>query len=358
MLEASITKTLGDFHLEARLSTGSGRVTALFGSSGAGKSTLASCLAGLINPDQGRISLDGTELFNSENGLRLGPEKRRMGYVFQDARLFPHLSVRGNLDYGFSRTRASNRLVDFDHVVELLDIGQLLTRRTGALSGGEKQRVAFGRAVLTSPRLLIMDEPLASLDAGRKAEILPFIEKLRDELAIPMIYVSHAIDEILRLADDVVVLRDGKVIRSGPAIEVLNSEAIVHGADGDPASVLEARIERHDESDGLTALALDDAHIFVPALSSAAGDRVRLRIRARDVALALKRPEDISVLNILPGRITEIAQGNDGHADIRLGIGGGLWARVTRRSAREMNLTVGQDVFALVKSVAIDRGNE
>ena len=357
MLEASITKTLGDFHLEARLTTGSGRVTALFGPSGAGKSTLASCLAGLIDPDRGHISLDGTELFNGETGNRLAPERRRIGYVFQDARLFPHLSVRGNLDYGRSRTRIGDRRVDFDHVIALLDLGALLARRTRTLSGGEKQRVAFGRAVLTSPRLLIMDEPLASLDAARKAEILPFIENLRDELAFPMIFVSHAIDEILRLADDVVVLRDGKVVRSGPAIEVLNSEAIVHGAEGDPASVIEACIERHDDGDGLTALAVGNQRIFVPALPGTADDRVRLRIRARDVALALRKPDDISVLNILAGRITEIAQGDDGHTDVRLDIGGGLWARITRRSAREMNLREGLDVFALVKSVAIDRGS-
>lgn len=357
MLDAAITKVLGDFRLEAHLATGSGRVTALFGPSGAGKSTLASCLAGLIDPDRGHISLDGTELFNAETNLRVAPERRRIGYVFQDPRLFPHLSVRGNLDYGRRRTRASDRRVDFDHVVALLDLGALLARRPRTLSGGEKQRVAFGRAVLTSPRLLIMDEPLASLDAARKAEILPFIEKLRDELAIPMIYVSHAIDEILRLADDVVVLRDGKVIRSGAAIEVLNSEAIVHGAEGDPASVIEARIERHDDGDGLTALAVGNERIFVPALPGAAGDRVRLRIRARDVALALKKPDDISVLNILAGQITELVQGDNGHTDVRLDIGGGLWARITRRSAREMNLREGLDVFALVKSVAIDRGS-
>ncbi len=357
MLEAAITKTLGAFSLEARLSTGSGQVTALFGPSGAGKSTLASCLAGLIDPDSGHISLDGTTLFNAETGTRLAPERRRIGYVFQDARLFPHLSVHGNLDYGARRTPPGDRRVDFDHVVELLDIGALLTRRPRTLSGGEKQRVAFGRAVLTSPKLLIMDEPLASLDAARKAEILPFIEKLRDEFSIPMIYVSHALDEILRLADDVVVLRAGKVVRAGPAIEVLNSEAIVHGADGDPASVIEARIERHD-GDGLTALAIGNEHIFVPAIPGAVGDRVRLRIRARDVALALTKPADISVLNILAGRITEIAPGDDGHCDIRLDIGGGLWARITKRSAQDLNLREGLDIFALVKSVAIDRGTE
>ena len=358
MLEAHIIKTLGNFRLEAELTTGSGQVTALFGPSGAGKSSLASCLAGLIDPDRGYIRLDGTELFNAETGYRLGPDKRRVGYVFQDARLFPHLSVRGNLNYGLDRTPKSRRRVDFDHVVDLLALEPLLDRRPKTLSGGEKQRVAFGRAVLTSPRLLIMDEPLASLDAARKAEILPFIERLRDELGIPMIYVSHAIDEILRLADEVVVLRGGRVVRAGPAVAVLNSETIVHGAEGDPASVIEARIDRQDDGDGLTALAVGDEHIFVSAIAGAPGAPVRLRIRARDVALALTRPQDISVLNILSGPITEIQDGNNGHADVRLDIGGGLWARITRRSAREMGLHQGQEVFALIKAVAIDRGSD
>ena len=356
MLEAELTKVLGEFRLEARLTTGSGRVTALFGPSGAGKSTLANCLAGLIDPDRGRVSLDGVELFNSENGTRVAPERRRIGLVFQDARLFPHLSVKGNLEYGLSRTPTIERRVEIEPVVALLDLGALLSRRPRTLSGGEKQRVAFGRAVLTSPRLLIMDEPLASLDALRKSEILPFIERLRDELAIPIIYVSHVMEEILRLADDVVVFSDGKVVRAGPAVETLNAAAVVHGADGDPASVIEAVVEAEDPGDGLTALAFGGELIYVPAIAGQAGDRIRLRIRARDVALARSKPHDISVLNILAGRITEITAGGIGHADVRLDIGGGLWARITRRSANELALRVGQEVYALIKSVAIDRG--
>ncbi len=356
MLEAQVTKQLGDFRLEAELATKPGRVTALFGPSGAGKSTLANCLAGLIDPDQGRVSLDGVELFNSETRVHVAPEARRIGFIFQDARLFPHLSVKGNLEYGLSRTPMADRKVDFDHVVELLDIGALLRRRPGMLSGGEKQRVAFGRAVLTSPRLLIMDEPLASLDAARKSEILPFIERLRDDLAIPIIYVTHAIEEILRLADDVVIFSEGSVVSTGPAVETLNAATIVHAADGDPASVIEAVIEVEDTGDGLTALALGNERIYVPAISGKAGDRIRLRIRARDVALATTRPADISILNILSGQIEEITTGGNGHSDIRLDIGGGLWARITRRSANDLALQIGQEVFALIKSVAIDRG--
>jgi molybdate transport system ATP-binding protein len=356
MLEAEVTKVLGDFRLEARLATGSGRVTALFGPSGAGKSTLASCLAGLINPDRGRVSLDGVELFNSENATQVAPERRRIGFVFQDPRLFPHLSVKGNLEYGLRRTPASERRVEIEHVVGLLDLSALLTRRPRTLSGGERQRVAFGRAVLTSPRLLIMDEPLASLDAARKSEILPFIERLRDELDIPIIYVSHAIEEILRLADEVVVFSGGKVVRAGPAVETLNAATVVHGADGDPASVIEATIEAEDPGDGLTALSFGGQRLYVPAIPGQAGDCIRLRIRARDVALARTKPQDISVLNILPGRIMEITAGGDSHTDVRLDIGGGLWSRITRRSANELALGLDQEVYALIKSVAIDRG--
>jgi len=357
VLDAHVTKVLGNFRLEAQLATGSGRVTALLGPSGAGKSTLASCLAGLINPDHGIVSLDGVELFNSDNNTNVTPERRRIGYVFQDARLFPHMSVKSNLEYGLRRTLKGDRRVDFKHVISLLDLSDLLKRGPRTLSGGEKQRVAFGRAVLTSPRLLIMDEPLASLDAVRKSEILPFIERLRDELAIPIIYVSHAIEEILRLADEVVVFADGKTVSAGPAVETLNAATVFHGSDGDPASVIEASIEAKDPGDGLTSLAFGKKRLHVPAIPGQVGDRIRLRIRARDVALALEKPRDISVLNILPGQITEITAGGDGHTDVRLDIGGGLWARITRRSATELSLTLDQEVYALIKSVAIDRGS-
>jgi len=356
MLEARVTKSLGAFRLDAALATGAGRVTALFGPSGAGKSTLADCIAGLTRPDSGRIALDGEVLFDAERGLDRPPERRRIGYVFQDARLFPHLTVAANLRYGYARTPAARRRVEPDRVVELLAIGPLLQRRPATLSGGERQRVAFGRAVLTSPRLLILDEPLASLDGARKAEILPFIERLRDELAIPMVYVSHVIEEILRLADEVAVIAEGRILRAGPAVETLNSEAVLHAEGGDPASVVEARIERLDAGDGLTALAFGNARLLVPRLAGAEGVTVRLRIRARDVALSLVRPQGISVLNILPGKVTEVAAGLDGHVDVRLDVGAALWARITRRSAAELAIAPGREVYALIKSVAIDRG--
>jgi molybdate transport system ATP-binding protein len=356
MLDARIRKTFpSGFCLDAMLNTGAGRVTALFGPSGAGKSTLANCIAGLSDPDEGRITLDGDVLFDNGGGINAAPNRRHIGYVFQDARLFPHLSVAGNLDYGLKRTPPAQRRVKRDQIIDLLDIGPLLTRRPLMLSGGEKSRVAFGRAVLSSPNLLIFDEPLASLDGARKAEILPFIERLRDELAIPMIYVSHAIEEILRLADEVAVMAAGRVVRAGPAVATLNEEAFLH-PDGDPGSVIEAVVSQSDAGDGLTALAVNGGHIFVPRLSTPEGEQVRLRIRARDVSIAKHKPEGISMLNVLAARVTQIEETGTAQADVKLDIGVPLIARITRRSARELAIAPGAQVFALIKSVAIDRG--
>lgn len=355
MLDARIEKSFaGGFRLEARLKTGRGRVTALFGPSGAGKSTLANCIAGLIRPDAGRIELDGEVLF--DEGIDLPPNRRGIGYVFQDARLFPHLSVEGNLRFGLKRTPKARRKVAFDQVVALLDIGPLLARRPTTLSGGEKSRVGFGRAVLTSPRLLIFDEPLASLDAARKAEILPFIERLRDDLAIPMIYVSHSVEEILRLADDVTVMAAGSIVQAGAAVEILNSADVVRAADGDAGAVVEAKVARADAGDGLSELAVGAASLFVPQLALPEGALLRLRIRARDIALSRTRPQGISVLNVLPARIVSVTDDGAASAEVVLDAGVSLRARITRRSARELALAPGGEVFALIKSVAIDRG--
>jgi molybdate transport system ATP-binding protein len=357
MLDARFTRSLpGGFRLEAALATGAGRVTALFGPSGAGKSTLANCIAGLLRPDDGRIVLDGEVLFDAGSGIDLPPHRRRIGYVFQDARLFPHLTVADNLDYGLARTPAALRRVSREQVIDLLDIRPLLLRRPATLSGGEKSRVSFGRAVLTSPRLLIFDEPLVSLDGARKAEMLPFIERLRDELGIPMIYVSHAVEEIVRLADEVAVIERGRILHVGPTVETLNAVTIAHAESGDPGSVIEAVVARADAGDGLTALSVNGGQLFVPRLARPEGARIRLRIRARDVALARTRPSEVSILNILPATVTAIEDGPAAQADVALDIGAPLWARITRRSARELALAPGSEVYALIKSVAIDRG--
>lgn len=224
MLEVRAKHRLGVFQLDVELVAPTGGIVALFGRSGAGKTSLVNMLAGLLRPTEGRIALNGTVLFDSAARIDLPPERRRLGYVFQEARLFPHLDVRGNLLYGFRRVPAAERAIRLEQIVELLDIGPLLRRRPGSLSGGEKQRVAIGRALLANPRLLLMDEPLASLDATRKAEILPFIEQLRDKLRLPIVYVSHDMGEIVRLADTVVLLADGRVTAIGSAEQVLGRQ--------------------------------------------------------------------------------------------------------------------------------------
>lgn len=220
-MEIIVTRRQGDFCVDAAFAGPESGVTALFGPSGAGKTSLINMVAGLMQPDAGRISVNGLCLFDSSRRIDLPPEKRRIGYVFQDGRLLPHLSVRANLTYGMRLTPADHRFVAFDDVVELLGIGHLLTRRPAKLSGGEKQRVAIGRALLTCPALLLMDEPLASLDGSRKAEVLPFIMRLSREYAIPILYVSHIMDEILNLADHLVLMDKGRVVASGDLDDLL-----------------------------------------------------------------------------------------------------------------------------------------
>jgi molybdate transport system ATP-binding protein len=357
MIEIAIERRLGDFRLAAAFTSDGTGITALFGRSGSGKTSLVNIIAGLLRPDRGTIRIGGDILFSSDRRIDLPPERRRIGYVFQDGRLFPHLSVRSNLNYGV-RGRGE---IGFEAVVELLGIGHLLTRRPRDLSGGEKQRVAIGRALLSNPRLLLMDEPLASLDAPRKAQILPFVERLRDELKIPIIYVSHAMDEIIRLADTLVLLSEGSVAAVG-SVAALTSRLDLRPLTGryEAGAVIEATVARTDASDGLSELAFPGGKIVVPRVDLPGGTPVRARIRARDVSLALSVPQDISILNIFPGKIVEIADETAAQIDVRLDIGTALapvalWARVTARSIRSLGLAPGMRIVALVKAVALDR---
>ncbi|HUJ97999.1 MAG TPA: molybdenum ABC transporter ATP-binding protein [Stellaceae bacterium] len=358
MIEIEVEKQQGTFRLGAQLALPETGISALFGRSGAGKTTLVNMLAGLVRPDRGRIAVGGELLFSSERGIDLPPERRRLGYVFQEGRLFPHYSVRGNLLYGARRGAAR---IDFDAVVALLGLAALLDRRPGDLSGGEKQRVAIGRALLAAPRLLLMDEPLASLDAPRKAEILPFIERLRDELHVPVIYVSHAMEEIVRLADTLVLLSDGKVAAVG-SVEELTSRLDLRPLTGryEAGAVIRTTLAGHDVTFGLSELAFPGGRLRVSHLPLPLGTAVRVRIRARDVALSRTRPTGISIRNIFAARILEIAPDRGPLVDIRLDIGPPhqqvpLWARITLRSLQELDLAVGSEVFALLKTVALDR---
>lgn len=333
-------------------------VTALFGRSGAGKTTLANAVAGLLRPCAGRIALGGETVFDRDAGVWTPPHRRRLGYVFQEGRLFPHLDVRGNLLYPqrFAPPAAAPTQ-NFDDVVSLLGLAPLLHRRPDVLSGGERQRAAIGRALLGAPRMLILDEPLASLDAGRKTEILPFLERLRDELALPMLYVSHSVAEIARLAETVVALADGRVARVGPTPELLSDPDVFPLMGRQEAgAVLEARVVAVDVGDGLAELAVSGGRLFVPAAGVSAGARLRVRVRARDVMIARTAPSEVSALNILPATVAALGKGDGAIVEVALVCGGDrLLARITRRSAAALNLAPGVACFALLKTVAIGR---
>ena len=355
-LSLSLTHRFDGFTLDAAFEAPPG-VTALFGRSGSGKSTLVNAVAGLLRPDCGRIAVDETVVLDTERRIMLPPHRRRMGYVFQDGRLFPHLTVRQNLNYGrwFAPKGPG---ADPGRIVDLLGIGTLLDRRPGALSGGEKQRVAIGRAILSNPRLLLMDEPLAALDEPRKAEILPYLERLRDELQLPMLYVSHSVAEVARLATTVILLDSGRVVAAGPADQVMSDPASAPAMGlREMGAVITARLAAH-EDDGLTRLETGGGPVWLPQVQARPGATLRLRILAQDVMLATERPANISALNVLAGHVADIRPGEGPGALIRIGIGDDmLLARITQRSVRALDLAPGRPVFAILKAVAVAQEN-
>ena len=357
MIDVDVALRRGGFALEAAFRSDA-PIVALFGRSGSGKTSLVHAIAGIVRPARGRVEIAGRTLFDSARGIDLPPDKRRVGYVFQDALLFPHLDVRANLAYGEMRTPANERFIGRERVLALLGLGPLLERKPGTLSGGEKQRVALGRALLASPRVLLMDEPLASLDGARKAEILAYIELLRDEFHLPMVFVSHAIEEVTRLADHVVMLAEGRVVAEGPAADVLSRPDIASLAGRfEAGAVLEARVASHDARYELTTLAFAGGELVVPNLDALPGEPIRVRIRARDVSLALSPPEGVSIRNILPGIVASVGHQYGAIVDVEVEVGQGthLVARVTRQAAEQLALRPGLPVHAMVKAVSIDR---
>jgi molybdate transport system ATP-binding protein len=334
-LAIDIRHRLAKFLLEARFQADGGLI-ALFGRSGAGKTSLINVVAGLIRPDQGEVTVGGTVLVDTKRGIFVPRHLRRLGYVFQEGRLFPHLTVRQNLLYGRWFAPAGARRGDLDSVVDLLGIEAVLERRPGRLSGGEKQRVAIGRALLANPRLLLMDEPLASLDDARKAEILPYIERLRDQSRLPIIYVSHSIAEVARLASTIVVLSDGRVAAIGPAREIMHRlDLFPLTGRAEAGALIEAAVDGHDERFGLTQLRSRAGTWRLPRLEAPPGTRLRLRVRARDVMVANSLPQDVSALNIFAGVVADIA-GQGAIVAIRI----------------DCN---GESLVARLKSVALDR---
>ncbi|MES1926261.1 molybdenum ABC transporter ATP-binding protein [Salinisphaera sp. T31B1] len=355
MISLNVTHQQGDFMLRCRFASDA-RITGLFGPSGAGKSTLLRIIAGLIEPGEGRVDIGDRCVFDQSRGIRVAAHRRRIGYVFQQARLFAHLNVAHNLRYGAWFAGRRRRRAHFDQVVDMLDIGTLLGRRVAGLSGGEQQRIAIGRALLSEPDLLLLDEPLASLDAARKAEVLPYIERLSRDTELPIVFVSHQLDEMLRLARrHVVAIRDGRVAFSGPTAEFLARPDLLGARQAREAGVLlQARIDHHLGPHGLTRLDCDGQPLYVPQLMQAAGDRVTLHVRARDVMLARERPVEISALNLLAARVEAVQADGDYAVEVVLRVGDQrLDARITRRSADALDLAVGQPVHAVIKSLAL-----
>ncbi|WP_434775774.1 molybdenum ABC transporter ATP-binding protein [Pseudomonas oryzihabitans] len=333
---------------------GSG-VTALFGPSGSGKTSCLRCVAGLERGARGRLVVAGETWQDSERGLFLPPYRRALGYVFQDANLFEHLDVRRNLLFGWQRVAPGERRLALEQVVELLGIAGLLTRMPARLSGGERQRVGIARALLSSPRLLLMDEPLAALDAERKAEILPYLERLTRELALPILYVSHAPDEVARLADHLVLLEQGRVLASGPTSAVLARLDLPIALAEDAGVVLEGRVLGHDPDYGLLSLGLPgEQRVLLAHAPLPPGQALRIKVLARDVSLSLERQHS-SILNVLPATVAEIAPTRSpAQVLLRLDLGGtALLARITRYSLERLSLQPGSQVWAQLKSVAV-----
>ncbi|CAG8927259.1 unnamed protein product [Penicillium salamii] len=340
----------GDHVLEVDLQIPAKGITAIFGVSGAGKTSLINAISGLTQPQRGRIQLHDRLLFDAEQKIALPPEKRRIGYVFQDARLFPHYRVRGNLQYGM----APKMKAQFDSLVSLLGLEALLPRFPLSLSGGEKQRVAIGRALLTAPDMLLLDEPLASLDLPRKRELMPYLQKLAKQVDIPMLYVSHSLEEILQLADNVLVLDAGKVKAFGPLERVWSSSAMRPWLPvSELTSVLRVQVLEQHPDYPMTALSLGDQHIWVSRVNQPVKTPLRIRIASADVSLALQPPQHSSIRNILPAQVVELLEvGDQVEVKLRIGISE-LWARITPWARDELGIRPDQWLYAQIKSVSV-----
>ncbi len=354
MLHVSVVRRRAAFTLDASFSAPLPGVIALFGRSGSGKTTLVNLIAGLLAPDVGEIRIDDEVLTDTRRGLAVPVERRRIGYVFQDPRLFPHLTVSGNLRYGQRRTRAAAQLIGFDEVVALLGLESLLARRPRQLSGGERQRVSLGRALLAQPRLLLLDEPLASLDAARREEVLPYLVALRDRLSIPMVYVSHDFSEVLRLATYVVLLEGGRVLEDGavdemslcPALQRIVGPELV-------GAVVEGLVTRLDAQQGSAELAVGSGTLQVSLRDVPVGAHVRLQLLARDVILATQPVQGLSVRNALASTVIAISDDEFGAVLVKVDVGGAIvLARITQGARQALKLRPGDAVWTLVKAVS------
>ncbi|HEY7977223.1 MAG TPA: molybdenum ABC transporter ATP-binding protein [Rhizomicrobium sp.] len=355
-LSVHIQHDFGGFRLAVDFTVEKPGITALFGPSGSGKTSIVNAIAGLLRPQQGNIVIGGETVLDTPSRICVPPQQRRVGYVFQDARLFPHMSVEGNLRFGWRRAPIQAEESEFARIVSLLGLESLLARRPTRLSGGEKNRVALGRALLSSPRILLLDEPLAALDAARKAEIFPYLERLRDEAKLPMLYVSHSLDEVARLADGIIIVKGGAVVAQGAVFDML-ADLDISALTGAPSfgAVIDTRVSAHRPAEGLSVLDFDGGQLIVPLLNREIGRRLRVRIRAEDVMLAAEEPRTISANNVLLCSVSAVHETGVSHADVQLRCGrANFVARITRASSARLGLTPGMPVFAIAKSVIVD----
>ena len=357
MIRARLKLAYSGFALDVDLELPGRGVTALYGHSGSGKTTCLRCIAGLERADESFIQVNDEVWQDSEQNIFVAPHKRALGYVFQEASLFPHLSVLANLEFGLKRIAKHERRVDMAHATELLGISHLLDRHPQHLSGGERQRVGMARALLTSPKLLLMDEPLAALDAQRKSEILPYLQRLHDELDIPVLYVSHSQDEVARLADHIVLLNNGKALASGPIGQTLARLDLPLALGDDAGVVIEGCVSVYDSDYQLLTLQLPDTTLSIRVAHTpmAAGHALRCKVQARDVSLSLHNIEQSSILNRLPVTVvSEMSADNAAHVLIRLDAAGTpLLARITRYSRDQLGVHPGQQLWAQIKAVAV-----
>ena len=359
MLSVAVTHHFGSFCLDAAFDSAGG-LTALFGRSGAGKTSVINAIAGLLRPERGRIVLDGDVLTDTKRRIFVPAQSRRIGYVFQEGRLFPHLSVRQNLLYGRWFAPKGGGMAEIEQIVELLGIGKLLERSPRNLSGGERQRVAIGRALLSQPKLLLMDEPLSALDQMTKDEILPYLERLHETLALPVLYISHDMAEVERLADQLVLMNSGRVLAAGPLSQLQADLSLPLSLARDAAVSLEATVVNQDAADGLVTLAVDGGRFLVPSDPVRPGEHRRLRVLADDVSLARERPNQSTIVNVLRARILSVRSASDHRVTALLGLGedgtgARLLSRVTQRSWSQLDLNPGLDVYAQIKGVALVR---
>ncbi len=356
MLSVNITQAFGSFRLETQFEVEEGSITAIFGKSGAGKTSTINAIAGLTRPDVGVIQIGNTTLFDQNLRINLPIYKRQIGYVFQDDRLFPHMTVRNNLIYGTPKNRDVANSLNLTDITGLLELAPLLERRPRTLSGGEKQRVAIGRALLSNPKLLLMDEPLASIDVQHRFEILPFIQRVREKTGITIIYVTHALEEVIFIADQIILLSEGQVTAQGTVEEIM-SRLDLHPMTSrfDAGAVISAIYSGYDREFDLGELSFDGGTLRIAGLNAEIGIHLRAHIRARDVSLMLDKPKDTSVLNVFKGELIEIRQEEGPQLDLLINIGTPLIARITRKSLNDLNLDIGSKVYAMIKAVAIDR---